>query len=235
MTVLGIDTATAVATVGVFRGRKIAAERWEVAPGAHARCLADLTDSVLEDAGVTLSDIDGIAVSLGPGSFTGLRIGISFAKGIAYAGKRPLVGIPTLEALAVAAEPTGAPWIAACLDARKGEVYLAVYRRTPRGLETLVSERAVSPETAAREIRDQGGEAGGVVVGDAAEAHAEIFEPLVENGARVLSFQEIHPRGGLVAALGESRLGSGAATTPESLVPRYVRASEAEIRAAGLR
>lgn len=230
LTILGIDTATAVATVGVFREGRIVGERSEFAPGAHARALAGLAGEALSLSGMSLSDLDGIAVSRGPGSFTGLRIGISFAKGLAYAAGLRLVGVPTLEAMA-AAEPTGAPWVAVCLDARKGEVYLAVYRRSGEDLEPVIPEEAVPPETAVREIvaRCEGRRA--VMIGDAAETHEEDFRPLREDGLRILRFRDAPPRGGIVASLGERRLDRGQETSPEALVPHYVRASEAEVRA----
>jgi tRNA threonylcarbamoyladenosine biosynthesis protein TsaB len=176
-----------------------------------------------------LSSLDGIAVSVGPGSFTGLRIGISFAKGIAYAAGRPLVAVRTLEALAISAPP--AERVAVCLDARKGEVYLAIYHRQNGRLEVVVPETAVPPEDAVQEIERHFSGNPGILVGDAAELRPDAFEALNRSRIRIIPFAEVHPRGGTIAALGHLRLEEGAETAPEALLPLYVRASEAERRA----
>src|SRR5262245_52075822 len=95
--------------------------------GSHARTLLPLIDAALAAAGVGLRQLDLLAVSIGPGSFTGLRIGLSVAKGLALATGLPVVGVPTLEAYALHVGPRPG-LICPVLDARKGEVYGAVFR-----------------------------------------------------------------------------------------------------------
>lgn len=234
MTVLGIDTATAVASVGVFRAGTVLAQRSDVSPRGHAAGLAALVAAVLGDGGLDVPEVDALAVSVGPGSFTGLRIGLSFAKGIAYVTGARLVGVPTLEALARVAPAEGS-WVAACLDARKGEVYLAIYEREAVGLAEATPAVALAPEAAATEIARFARTAAGFVVGDAAETYPEAFGGLDAGDVRVLSFVEVHPQGGEVARAGWDRLRRGEAVEPHALVPQYVRPSAAEVGRPGAR
>ena len=107
MIVLGIETATAVCAVALVDDDVVRAERRYEIPQAHSEKLMECVDDCLKSAGLALSSIDGIAISIGPGSFTGLRIGLSVAKGLAFATDKPVVGVPTLEALAVTTRAEG--------------------------------------------------------------------------------------------------------------------------------
>ena len=108
-------------------------------------------DGVLRSARPELSDVDAFAVALGPGSFTGLRIGLSTVKGLAFATGRPVAGVPTLDALAWSL-PFCAHPVCPVLDARKNEVYAAVYRTREGRLEVLEPARAVAPATLAEDL-----------------------------------------------------------------------------------
>lgn len=228
MIVLGIDTATAVAAVGVVQEGTVRAEVFEASRTGHAALLPELVRLALKEAATSLAELDRVAVSLGPGSFTGLRVGVSFAKGIAYSATLPLVGVDTFEALAWLA-PAEFPQIATVTDARKGEVYLALFRRSGDGVERLTEEAAASPEEAVATIRDAFAAGRGIVVGDAAEAYPESFRLLARTGVRIAPFVEIHPRGSAVAMLGEKRPPTADQNHAERVLPRYVRASAAEI------
>lgn len=214
---------------------------------AHGAEILSLVDACLERAGLALEDVSLIAVSSGPGSFTGLRVALATAKGLALAGDVPLVGVPTLEALAATVLPswsTGSPLgvpdgtvVVACLDARKGEVYAAgfvvrepVWSQPNPWLERLASDAAYPPEAFAGVLSGWlGTDRPGLLVGDGAPRYAaEIVEPL---GARVnvLSFPGHAPRGAIVARLGAGLLAHGGPHDRAALVPSYARASEAEI------
>ena len=104
MIVLGIETATAVSTVGVVLDERILGEIAERSSSGHAARLPDLVARVLEQSEVRFREVDGIAISTGPGSFTGLRVGLGFVKGIAFAGGHRVAGVSTLEVLATAAD-----------------------------------------------------------------------------------------------------------------------------------
>lgn len=228
MTVLGIDTATAVATVGVTRDGRVLGEASETSRTGHAGSLPDLTQAVLSRAGLSFRDLDGIAVSVGPGSFTGLRVGLSFAKGIAFATGTRLVGVPTLEALAASA-PHAGRWIATALDARRGEVYLALFERLGDGsIVRRSDDLALTPEEAAAELRGRPVAEGITLLGDAAARYPDRFEGLASDRIEVLSLDHAPPRGAAVASLGERLLKEGKDGRIEALVPAYVRASAAE-------
>jgi tRNA threonylcarbamoyladenosine biosynthesis protein TsaB len=131
MRVLGIETATSVCGVALVDGMRVQAERSLDERYAHAERLFGFLDEVLESAAVGLPAIQGIGVSIGPGSFTGLRIGLSVAKGLHLATGIPVVAVPTLEALALHgsadARAAGGDALLAVLDARRGEVYWQLF------------------------------------------------------------------------------------------------------------
>ncbi len=179
-----------------------------------------LIEQALARAAVEWRDVDGLAVSIGPGSFTGLRIGLSLAKGIAYAGNLPIAAVPTLEALAWAAEPHEGDEVWAVLDARMKEVYAAKFQLSGTTLVRRTDDEALTPDALAPRIP-----ATAVIVGDAPPA----YPVLAASGARVLPFTTHHPRGAIVARLGAAMLRSGRSADIGALEPAYVRASQAEL------
>jgi tRNA threonylcarbamoyladenosine biosynthesis protein TsaB len=187
---------------------------------SHTASLPALVDRVLADAGVTIGDVEGLAVSIGPGSFTGLRIGLALAKGIAFAGGLPLVGVPTLEALAHVADASPGETICAAIDARKREVYAALFTATPAGPRRVSTDVALAPEALAARLTPPC-----VLVGDAGEVYGDVL------GARATlrPFATHHPRGGVIARLGAERIGAGEGGNPGPLEPTYVRAPDAEL------
>jgi len=265
--ILGIDTATRVGSVGLVRAPLDAAVRIGQEPGritngcvflaelsreaglAHATELLTLVDDCLAAAGASLDEVECIAVSTGPGSFTGLRVALATAKGLALAGAIPVVGVATLEALAATLVPTWLPpgsdpaaetaatLIAPCLDARKGEVYTATFvvrepswRDANPRLERLSPDAVRPPEAVADELRAAaGGQRRLLFLGDGAERYrAQILEPL-GSSASALSSAQCHPRGAIVARLGAGLLAANGPHELATLVPFYARASEAEI------
>jgi tRNA threonylcarbamoyladenosine biosynthesis protein TsaB len=219
MLVLGIDTATWTAAVGVVRDVTVLAETSEATRASHVASLPRLVEAAVAAAGVRLHDLEGIAVSIGPGSFTGLRIGLSLAKGMAFAGGLPLAAVPTLEALAAVADAAPGATVWAALDARMREVYAAPFRADTGGPVRLGADEALAPGDLAARLGPDA-----VVVGDAPDA----YPVLRERGARVLPFATHHPRGGVVALLGARLLAAGRGANPGPLEPAYVRASQAE-------
>jgi tRNA threonylcarbamoyladenosine biosynthesis protein TsaB len=159
-------------------------------------------------------------VSIGPGSFTGLRIGLSLVKGIAYAGALPVAAVSTLEALAWAADAPPGAVVWSVLDARMREVYAASFVRTPDGLVRRTPDEALHPDALAPRL-----EPGSIVVGDGSEA----YPALRATSARHLPFATHHPRGGLIARLGATALGVGNAADIGTLEPAYIRPSQAEL------
>lgn len=185
----------------------------------HAASLPRLVRAALSAAGAGIEAVDGVAVSIGPGSFTGLRIGLAFAKGLALAGGIPLVGVSTLEALATVAPAPAGGRICAALDARRGECWAAFFRRAATGLERLGPDAAVPAEALAGQL-----DPGTVVVGDAPEAYRGLFD----GRAEVLPFDRFHPQGDAVARLGWQRLARGEQDDVGRLEPVYVRPPDAQ-------
>ena len=133
MNLLALETATAVCGVALLRDGALVAERWIEERYVAAERIFGFIDEVLQDGGVLPAALSGVAVSIGPGSFTGLRIGLSVAKGLHAATGMAVIPVPTLEALAGAAAPgaraEGAAMILAALDARRDEVYCQLFER----------------------------------------------------------------------------------------------------------
>ncbi|MCW5892680.1 MAG: tRNA (adenosine(37)-N6)-threonylcarbamoyltransferase complex dimerization subunit type 1 TsaB [bacterium] len=222
MVVLGLDTATWTAAVGVARDDTVLAAASRRAAASHVRMVPALIDEVLAQAGLELADVDAVAVSIGPGSFTGLRIGLGLAKGLCYARGLALVAVPTLEALAhVAGAPAGAT-VCAALDARRRECWAALFRVGEGGdLIRLGDDFTATPDDLAARLP-----VGAVVVGDAGAAYADALAP---RAAAVLPADASEPSGGIVARLGARRLARGERAEPGTLEPTYVRPPDAQL------
>jgi tRNA threonylcarbamoyladenosine biosynthesis protein TsaB len=205
----------------VVRDGVVLAEVAERTERSHAGSLPLLIERVLAQAGVEIGDLEGIGVSIGPGSFTGLRIGLGVAKGIAFAGSARLATVPTLEALALVADAAPGQTICAALDARKREVYVAFFRAVADGrVERLTPDEALAPPVLAERLGPEV-----VLVGDAAAVYGDVLG----GRAIVRPFATHHPRGGIVARLGWERLVAGEAANPGTVEPVYVRPPEAEL------
>jgi tRNA threonylcarbamoyladenosine biosynthesis protein TsaB len=136
MKILAADTALGACSVAVLDGEKILARIFEPMSRGHAERLAPMTDEVMREAGVAFSALDRLAVTTGPGTFTGQRVGLAFMRGLRLALKKPLIGITTLEAMAAAAmDEAGTEFAAALHDAKRGEFYFQMCSR----------ERAIYP------------------------------------------------------------------------------------------
>lgn len=127
--ILNIDTSTSVCSVVLAKDGKVTGKKESNEGGNHSVLLGIYIDSLLKENGLTVKQLDAIAISMGPGSYTGLRIGISMAKGLCYAADKPLIAVPTLQALArsVSAEIKEDVWYCPMLDARRMEVYTAFF------------------------------------------------------------------------------------------------------------
>jgi tRNA threonylcarbamoyladenosine biosynthesis protein TsaB len=221
--ILAIDTATWTCAVALVRDGRVLAERAERSQSSHAGTLPRLVEEVLAAAGERPEPGDAVAVSIGPGSFTGLRIALSFAKGLAFAGGLRLVGVPTLDALAVGA----LPWegrLCAALDARKQEIYAALYERDG-GIVRLGAPRAVAAARLAGEL-----DGAWTFVGEAVGVYGEAFRAALGARAILLPPATHPPRASAVARLAAARLaGEPAGDDLVALAPVYVRPPEAEL------
>ena len=238
--ILGIDTAGAVASVALVQDGKMLAERIHLDSGSrasyaptslpkgnHAEVLLPLIEGLFEAAGVTLDRVTGLALSIGPGSFTGLRIGLATAKGIAYECGLPVVGISTLQANAARVKNFDGI-VCALLDARKHEVYTALFRRTECRLDRISDDELTSIENALARARLQNG-ANDVLgfVGDGAKAYEKAISS--EFSASAVFFHD-SSAATAVARLAEERLSAGLNDEIGTLTPVYLHPSEAETK-----
>lgn len=216
MVVLGLETATPYGSVALVGPDGLLAESTALVPMHHLEWLVPAVERVLQDAAIPRAGVEGLAVSQGPGGFTGLRIGIATAAAWARALGVPVVGISTLEALAAAAT---AQLILPVLDAKRGEVAAALFRQEDRGALTRVREDTVLPPEALREFAPSDPV---LLLGDGLARWPEVIRRSAPS-ARLAPPALWTPRAALVAALGRERLLAGRGDDPYRLVPRYGR------------
>ncbi len=226
MLVLGVETSTMQGGVALVRKDRLMSEYLLNVETTHSERLLPAIDRMLRDAGVGLDAVSGFAVSIGPGSFTGLRIGLSTVKGLAYASGLPVVGVPTLEALAWSA-PFAAFQVCPVLDARKEEVYAALFRFEQGLLVRLMGDTALAPEALCSKIRKPT-----LFLGDGLPIYGALFRRILGDRMLVPPLASRGARPACVAELGRQRLERGERDTTDSLVPRYLRPSQAELRQA---
>jgi tRNA threonylcarbamoyladenosine biosynthesis protein TsaB len=248
MRVLGIDTAIPTASVALVEDGELHAEETYnrgtskdypggglQASGNHAEIVLPLIESLLHKTQVTVQQLSGIAVSIGPGSFTGLRIGLATAKGIAYESGLPLVGVSTLHANA--ARVTGFEGlIASVLDARKSEVYLALFRRDDKSTERLTSDSVVSLESAIDLVQEynESSNCDLLLIGDGAKAYQQGWIDALDLPARISSGACYPSLASQVAILAGHRLAASLTDDIGTLTPVYLRRSEAETKTKNL-
>lgn len=239
--ILGIDTATSTASVALVENGQLVGEQRETQParatapagstpkGNHAEIILPLIQSILKQAETSIDTLSGIAVSIGPGSFTGLRIGLATAKGIAYECDLPIVGVSTLHANAARATQFDGI-ICSLLDARKSEVYSALFRRHGSQLVRLTNDALVSIDKALNHVREQDGVGGSVLfIGDGAQACEKIIVREFGVAAVILSDGD-GSVAAQVARLAESRIHVRLSDDIGALRPVYLRPSEAETK-----
>jgi tRNA threonylcarbamoyladenosine biosynthesis protein TsaB len=224
--ILAFDTATSATAVALCGGSAGDLELRDDPPAGsrprHTSRLLPLIAQAMQQAGATWGDIDRIAVGIGPGTFTGLRIGVATARALAGARAIPLAGVSTLRSLARNA-PADAGAVAAVLDARRGEVFAAIWR----GDETLLAPCALAPEDLAAELSSAAGNV--LAIGDGALAFRAVLEP---SGAFIPEDRaELHR----VTAINhcvlarDARAGAPDEVRPDEVRPDYLRLPDAEI------
>jgi len=213
MKLLAFETSTEACSVALWLDGAVH-ERFELAPRRHAELALPWAQQLLAEAGVAKAQLDAIAVGRGPGAFTGVRLGVAIAQGIALALDRPVVPVSTLAALAW---PATGDRILAAIDARMGEVYLAAFQRQGDGLRLLQPEAVARPDAAALPEGDgwHGVGTGFGAVDGALRARL---------GARLASVDaDALPHAADVARLAAMAFARGEAVAPERLEPAYLR------------
>jgi tRNA threonylcarbamoyladenosine biosynthesis protein TsaB len=215
MNLLAIETSTEACSVALWHAGRVL-ERSEIAPRRHAELVLPMADSLLAEAGLSRRQLDGIAVGRGPGAFTGVRLAISVAQGMALGLDVPVVPVSSLAALALDAPANGAT-ILAVIDARMGEVYAAAFRRAGDELIALNSE-TVGPADLVALPRASAWN----VIGSGWETYREALRarlpaaPVWADGAR-------YPQAHAIAHLAAQEFAVGHAVAPEAALPVYLR------------
>ena len=227
MRILGIDSSTPGCSAALLNDDTIVAEQIAEPRPSHSKYLLQMVDQVFKEGQSCLNDVDGFAVTIGPGSFTGLRIGVSLLKGFVLATEKPFVGINSLEALARTLDAPQYP-VCTVLDARKSEVYAAVFESREDGLHPLIKENALSPEALCDRIK-----APTLFVGSGVERYRELFRKSL--GDR---FMEPGTQPKLSSAAGTALLASRQFNHQkhfdlDQLKINYIRKSEAELSLGG--
>lgn len=217
MRILGIDSATLTIGVAILDGDRVVAAARHDAKGRTNDLLVTI-DRLCREAVIAPTELDAIAIGAGPGSFTGLRIGMATAKGIAFAAGKPLWAVSSLAALAHDAGVSPDGLVISVLDARKGEVYVGCF---DGAASSLSEERVLAPGAVAGFVRGVIGDQPASYVGDAITSYPDVFTPLADH------WTVTTPSGVAVArlALAGARVD---VTTGGS--PTYIRASEAEVK-----
>ena len=221
MLICSVDSSATPASVCLFEDDKLVAEYYLNTGFTHSQTLMAMLESVLKISGKSAEDIDLYAVNSGPGSFTGVRIGVSAVKGMAYAQDKPCVEVSTLESMAYNFLGSHAV-ICACMDARRRQVYHGLFRVDGNTVERLCDDKAIAVDELLSSLpKDEEI----ILVGDGAELVYQSTEiPTVKLAPPNLRYQ----RASSVALAAVGSYNRGEVTSPSALMPRYLRLSQAE-------
>lgn len=223
MRILAVDTTTPSGSVALLENERLLGEFCLESPETHSARLFRAIDALLEAAGLGVGEVDGFAVAAGPGSFTGIRIGLSAVKSLAFASGKPVAPVSTLLALAMKPAAEGARLVCPLLDAKKEEIYAALFEHRRAGLEELIAQGAYSSDAffarlPARRVI--------TFIGGGLEANREKLVPHVRDKARISG------RSPFIAAevgrAGFRLIREGKGVSAAGLEPVYFRRSQAE-------
>lgn len=222
--ILALDTSTENCSVALMIDDRIIA-RSEVAPRDHTKKILPMVDEVLKEAGITLQDLDALAYGRGPGSFTGVRIGIGIAQGLAFGAELPMIGISTLAAMAQACHRIHqSEQVVAAIDARMGEVYWGQYQRQTNGdwqpvvIADGQPECVIPPQELAANLVAQNGT--WTQAGTGWDAYAENLDNLPLNMEKG---QVLYPEAQDIVVLAQHQWLQGNTVEAEQASPTYLR------------
>ena len=224
MLILAIETASSQAGCAIGGHEGVLASAHSGINGRHAENISPQIAFIKEQAGINYSELGAIAVDIGPGLFTGLRVGVATAVSIAHALTLPVIGISSLDLLAFPARWTSR-LIVSAMDARRGELFTALFRRVPGGIQRVRDANVCTAEDLVAEI--QTFDESILLVGDGALRYAEVFESL---GRVELAEQGLaHPSARAMVQLAHARAMREEFVQPWDLEPIYLRKPDAEI------
>lgn len=223
MRLLAFESSAKTASVALLQDGALIAEYMQDNGQTHSRTLLKMAEDLLINCELKVSDLDYVAVSAGPGSFTGLRIGLAAAKGLSWGARIPCVGVSTLEAMAQFASASDGV-IVCCMDARRDQVYNALFSCENGVLTRLTEDRAISLEDLALELKNI--EKKKILVGDGA---ALCYNTLKDRLTLHMAPQHLRQqRASGTALCAAMQIESGNITPVETLAPNYLRLSQAE-------
>ena len=229
MKLLAIETSTMLGGIAVIDNASgLFSEVRLNVKSTHSERLMTEIDHILKQSGVAITDIDVFAVAIGPGSFTGLRIGLSTTKGFSFATGKPIVAVPTLEALAWNLPYCPYP-VCTMLDARKKEVYAAVFQWKEEDFTRLMEETSVKIDVLLENI-DRLSQGKVIFTGEGALLYKERIIGAMKEEAVFPPHEKMMPSPANVASIGMQKALKGEFSEPLSLVPFYIRRSEAELK-----
>ena len=224
MNILALDTSASPVSAALLKDGKLMGEFYLNTKTTHSQTLMPLTEALLKTAGVKLEDIDVFAVNAGPGSFTGVRIGVAAAKGIAFQHNIPCVSVSTLESMAY--NMLGSDCVVcALMDARCSQVYNAMFRVTEERVERLCNDRAISLTDLKLDLRNYTEKV--VFVGDGARIAFKSLENPPEN-VFLAPIDRISQNAVSVACAAFKQIKKGNTLTPAELMPVYLRLPQAQ-------
>ncbi len=227
MIILSIDSSTPVAGIAVSDGMQLLGEITLNTKNTHSEKLMPLVKHLLDELGLSVNNLDAIAVTQGPGSFTGLRIGMATAKGLAQGAGKKLIAVPTLDCLAQ--NLLHYPGIICpIMNAQKKQVYTAIYRSGREKLERLSDYQAIAVEQLAAQLKELNEDIW--FVGDGTAAFADVFRELLGDACRFADGHNILPRAGALAMLAAERAEQEQFDDLYQAELIYIRKSEAEVQ-----
>jgi tRNA threonylcarbamoyladenosine biosynthesis protein TsaB len=224
MKVLGIDTSTMTAGVGIIDEDEVLVDLKFDVKITYSEVLLSTIDLALKTVGLKIGDLDGFAISIGPGSFTGLRIGLSTIKGLCFASGKPLASVPSLDALATLSLYCRYP-VAPLLDAKKDQVYAAIYDTSDGKLRRKSEYLVIDVDNLVKKIAEKT-----LFVGAGARLYQRELIGLLGKKACFATGEQSTPSGASVARIGLNKLVDGQTEDITDLEPLYIRMSEAELK-----
>ena len=224
MLILAFETTAKAASVALLEDGKLLAESYQNTGLTHSQTLMVMAEDLLKQCGKTVEDISAVAVAEGPGSFTGVRIGVAAAKGFAWGGEIPCYGISTLEAMA---ETLGIyqGYVCPCMDARRSQVYNALFYVNRRVMERIQPDRAMALSDLGEELKNLPEPV--FLVGDGSVLCYNTLKEAVP-GLVLPPEHRMHQRASGVALLAERKVAAGKTGDANGLTPNYLRLSQAE-------
>lgn len=224
MLILGIESSTAQVGCAIGGHEGVLASAHSAKLKRHAENLTPAIEFICEQAQVDLDEIGLVAVDVGPGLFTGLRVGVATAKAIAFALRVPMIGVSSLDLLAFPMR-FSPRLIVAAIDARRGEVYYSFYRQVPGGVQRISEHQVGSPDDLASELLATGEDA--LLVGDGAHRYSEAFEGLAR--VELVDPGNSHPSAASLVQLAHAQALREDYQQIDQIAPIYLRRPDAEI------